>query len=226
MDLHVELDTTGFPLIKIDPDGFYIHWIPVTKIQMEYFLSSGSAPKFNAEWYNTLLEYNERVTPSLVRKDNYWQSFVTGILPAEIKQFASWLGKEYNIPLDKEWQTAYRFLKEIEADERYIEAICETPGLNRRAKTLIKNMEISLQELNFNLRGGRKLADQALMRNGVMEFVFRDERRNTYGGYGMPNSTFFGTTANPDKAIPERLVNEQQGAKMPHYGFRLLIKRG
>lgn len=224
MDLQVILDRMNFPLILIEPGRFYMYWLPITKIQLEYFLSSGSIAAFDARWYEEVLYYNDRVTPSLITTNNYWEAFVTGVKPSEIKQFISWLGREYDLPTSAEWKTAYEYLKKENADPGFIEKILGTPGLNRRARTLIANINHSVNDLRVETRGGRKLADQALMRLGVMEYVYRDDRRNTYGGHGQPNSDFFGTTETAEKEYPQRLVDEHEGAKMPHYGFRL-IKR-
>lgn len=225
MDLQVERDPIGFPMIFVEAGGFYMHWLPVTKIQVEYWLCSGSINAYDARWYGEVLDYNPRVSPGFVKSDNYWEAFVTGVTPSEIKQFITWLGRGYDLPTHEQWQTAYQYLKKEAADGQYIDNILAQPDINRRAKTLIKNINISINELRFDLRGGRTLADQALMRMGIMEYVYRDDRRNTYGGYGQPNSTFFGTTETPDKGYPQRLIDEHYGAKMPHYGFRL-IKQG
>jgi len=224
MELRIALDSTNFPMMYIESGKFHIHWMPVTKIQFEYFLSSGSVTSFGSAWYEQVLDYNERVTPGLVTANNYWQSFITGITPMEIKAFAGWLGKEYDIPTHDEWQIAYKYLKAETEDAGHIGRLVDTPGINRRASTLIKNIAASLKDVRFEVRGGRTLADQALMRLGIMEYVYRDDRRNTYGGYGQPNSSFFGSASTPDKGLPERLVDEHNGAKMMHYGVRL-IKR-
>jgi len=106
MELRIALDSTNFPMMYIESGKFHIHWMPVTKIQFEYFLSSGSVTSFGSAWYEQVLDYNERVTPGLVTANNYWQSFITGITPMEIKAFAGWLGKEYDIPTHDEWNTS------------------------------------------------------------------------------------------------------------------------
>ncbi|MBZ0296845.1 MAG: hypothetical protein K8L99_30065 [Anaerolineae bacterium] len=224
MDLRVELDETQFPMIWIESGNFFMQWLPVTKIQIEYFLCSGSVTAFTAGWYDEVLDYNPRITPGLVKGSNYWRAFITGIKPLEIRQFISWMGSGYDMPTVDEWQKAYKELKQQEADSNVISQLTEVSSINRRAATLIRNIDISLGEISA-ARDGRKLADQALMRNGVMEYVYLDDRRNTYGGFGQPVGQFFGNTASPDKGKPERLIDEHEGAKMPHYGFRL-IKRG
>jgi len=227
MDLKIILDPINFPMIYIESGNFYMHWLPVTKIQLEYWLSSGGVNTYDARWYNEVLDYNPRVSPGFIKSDNYWGAFVTGVTPIEIKQFIAWLGRDYDIPTAGQWQLAYQHLKKETANPQYVEQLLNVPNLNRRAKTLIKNIDISINEVGTStqMRGGRTVADQALMRLGVMEYVYRDDRRNTYGGYGQPVGAFFGTTETPDKGYPQRLIDEQDGAKMPHYGFRL-IKKG
>ena len=224
MNIKIALDPTNFPMIWIEAEngGFYMHWLPFTKIQIEYFLSIANITSFPASWYDEVLQYNERISPSLITSQNYWQAFVTGVKPSEIKQFIAWFGSQYRLPMDDEWQAAYRFLKKNPENRDFINEILETPGLNRRARTLIKNIQMSLDENRTDLRGGRAMADQALMRLGIMEYVYLDDRRNSYGGYGQPNANFFGSTVTPDRGYPERLVDAHNGAKMPHYGFRLI----
>jgi hypothetical protein len=226
VQLEIVVDKTGFPMVLVEPLGVYMHWLPITKIQIEYFLCSTRSPDYTEEWYSDLrTDYNERVSPGAVTAENYWGSFLTGIMPKEAQQFASWLGPQFDMPTQNDWQEAYKFFKRTPAHAEHIEQLTAHAALNRRARTLIKNLDFSLRETHFEPRGGLTLADQMFMRMGVMEYVYLDERRSSYGGFGQTNSVFFGSLVTPDKGFPERLTHPLEGTRMRHYGFRLIQRK-
>jgi hypothetical protein len=225
MDLEIKLDRVGFPTIFVSSIGMFMHWLPVTKIQIEYFLCSTSESTFNDAWYQDVLGYNPRISPGNINSSNYWESFVTGILPRDARTFARWCGESYNLPMSKEWFDAYSFLLTIPASEDHIQQVLAAEGLKPRVKTLIRNLETSTQQAEFELDGTRTLADQMLLRLGVMEYVYRDEHRNTYGGYGQTHSSFFPQMEVPRRDAPQHLNNPREGAQMKQYGFRLINSR-
>jgi hypothetical protein len=225
MQLTIELDRAGFPSIFVESIGAFMHWLPVTKIQMEYFMSSTSEALYNDSWYRDVLGYNPRVSPSNINGSNYWEAFITGILPRDARNYARWARESYNLPTAQEWFDAYQYLLDIPASPEHIEQILDTPRLNARVKTLLQNVEESAQQAEFQLDGRRSLADQMLMRLGVMEFVYRDAQRNTFGGYGQTHSNFFPQMEIPRRDAPQQLANPREGAQMKQYGFRLINTR-
>lgn len=224
-DLQLTVDTTGFPMIYVEPVGFYIHWLPVTKIQLEYFLCSTKLSTYDERWYSEIRHHNERTSPGLISSENYWQAIVTGILPREGRDVAAWMGKAYDLPTQTEWLNAYDELKRRGADDQYIDQILQKLDLKTRVQTLLKNINHSLKDINFNPRGGRTLADQMLMRMGVMEYVYQDATRGKYAGFGQTFGRFFGSFESPDNRHPQRLNAPEEGTRMRHYGFRLIQRK-
>lgn len=227
MELQVKLDPIGFPMIWIERCAFYIHWLPVTKIQIEYFLSSptNSMNEYDEAWYQNLCRnYTGRISPGQLKSGNYWRAFVTGMLPVEAKRFAIWCGRGgYDLLTVQEWMDAFRYLSQVQADPAYIEQVTAVEGLKERPRRLIRNLEGVLQNEASQLEGARSLADQMLMRLGVMEFVYVNEQRNTFAGLGQTHSSFFGGFITPSKG-PQTLTNPAEGARMKHYGFRLICR--
>jgi hypothetical protein len=224
MDIKIKLDSSGFPMIWVQPIRAYMHWLPVTKIQIEHFLSSTNDAMFDEAWYNRLLSMNKRISPGEVRNSNYWEAFLTGILPREAQRFAIWCGRDYDLPTADEWFAAYKHFKSYNQDSSVIENIALTPGLSERAQTLLANVESAARrEAASALGSERTLADQMLMRLGLMEYVYEDEQRNTFGGFGQTHSAFFGSFVSPNSGV-QRLNNPAEGARMRQYGFRLIYR--
>lgn len=217
----VRLDRVGFPIIWIPPINAYIHWLPFTKIQLEYFLSETTDSTFNESWYRgQLLDKNERVSPGNVRQDNYWGTFLTGLLPTEARRIGTWNDGE--LLLGEEWIAAYRFLKKATPQTHpYLRDILNAP-LRPRTRLLLQNLDSVLGLLPRY--GPVTVADQSFMRQGVMEYVYEDNRRNTFAGFGQTNANFFSTMYTPDNGHPERLSDPINGARLFYYGFRLKVR--
>lgn len=218
----VRQDKVGFPIIWIPPLNSYIHWLPFTKIQMEYFLSETTDSTFNEDWYNVLLDSNNRVAPGSIRPDNYWQAFLTGITAVEARRVSSWYNGE--LMTAQEWQTAYRFLRESSpANFPYMRDILNL-SLRPRVALMLRNLDSIVGLLPRY--GQPTVADQCFMRGGVMEYVYEDDRRNTFAGYGQTNRDFFSTLYTPDGGTPERLAETARlgSARIYYYGFRLKVR--
>src|SRR5262245_13463491 len=94
-------DRSGAPMIRVASIGAYVHWLPVTKLQFEYFLCDQPGNRFDQKWYDDVLKVHKqnepsgtgpaRVSPAMVRRDNYYRALLTGIRPTEIAPFISWL---------------------------------------------------------------------------------------------------------------------------------------
>ena len=80
------LDSAGFPMIWAESIGMYLHWLPLTKIQIERF-----APETPA-WYAEAIAVNPGEPELDVGPANYWQLFVTGLRPDEAQMIAGWCG--------------------------------------------------------------------------------------------------------------------------------------
>ncbi|MBK9210258.1 MAG: hypothetical protein IPL71_18990 [Anaerolineales bacterium] len=110
-----DLDSAGFLMIWVEEIQAYVHWLPVTKIEFEIFLSSASNNKFNDHWYEDILTLNERISPKNLDKRNYHKLFLTGVFPSEVLEFIYWLNENdkhnyYSIPTSDEWISTYKAL--------------------------------------------------------------------------------------------------------------------
>jgi len=228
--LSIQLDQTGFPLIEITGLNFAISWLPVTKIQFEQFMCDTNL--FDDAWYQGMLEnFTPRISPGVIRLGDYWNLFMTGIMPSEAVRFANWMGREYRLPTSHEWKEALSLLARYPALPEHVEAIITYKDdstkqfISERAALVCRNFEeVTVADSN-QLVGtdGRRLCDQMLMRLGVVEYVYEDNQMNTFSGWGQPNRRFFGGTFNPIRDTrPIQLVNRAEGTRMKHFGFRLI----
>lgn len=183
-------------------------------------MSASSEQKFDLAWYEELMAYNARISISQINQNNYWQLFITGILPTEAVQVARWFGSGYEIPTAREWYAIYEIFKHFRADNSLIQQLVQVPGINHRVKHLIERIETVSKE--SNTANHRTVADQMLMRFGVMEYVFEDDRRSSFGGLGQPSNSLHMSLFNLDHSTHEKLREPQYGARMRHYGVRLI----
>lgn len=222
MNLDIILDPIGFPLIRAG--GLYVHFLPVTKIQIEYFLCSTNETAYDEAWYTEVLGFNPRISPASITPANLIGVFVTGVLPRDARSFAQWCGTTYDLPTAAQWTTIFTTLNDVIIDARiaqdHIEQILSKDKLNARARTIITNIHHSISS-KISAGRTRSLSDQMLMRGGVMEYVYLNDQHNTYGGFGETKFSLF----DPSKGHPETLNNSREGARLRHYGFRL-VKQG
>lgn len=227
------LDSSGFPMIEIPGMNLAMSWLPITKIQFEHFLCDTNM--FNDVWYQDLLNnFTPRVSPTAIRLGDYWNLFLTGILPSEAVRFANWMGRDYRLPTVQEWNKALLTFAEYSALPEHIDKVLSAVDdttkpertLNERAALICRNLEeITPSDANQLVSTeGRRLCDQMLMRLGLVEYVYEDNQMNTFAGWGQPNKRFFGSTMNPiaRNAKPVQLVNRAEGTRMKHFGFRLV----
>jgi hypothetical protein len=217
------VDKTGFPIINVPTLPFGILWLPVTKIQFEHFLVDTGA--FDNDWYRDKLQsYNPRVSAGNLSVANYWQAFITGILPSEALRYAEWAGLGYDLPTAQEWKRALTTLAGWQADAAFLEAVLALPNLNERARNLIKKLEYVLLEERAQLSDGRFLCDQMAMRLGVLELLYEDAQRLSFCCWGQPNRRFSGGINNPLRDTAPNRFNNRNGIRMKTVGFRLILR--
>lgn len=212
------LDPTGFPMVWVEEIGAYIHWLPVTKVQFEYFLCAAGDGQPDAAWYDEILTLNGRVSPAQVRGHNYWQAFITGVLPGEAKQFARWCGRHYELLSSDEWLAAFRALEKrapLELDD-----LLALDGLNERARILVQWLEHAPQAALNRLGYQRTRAEQALLRLGVLEWVNLSGEPGQWGVLGELNPGFRSLLFSPI-AGEVRVPKDPEGQRSAYHGFRL-----
>ena len=212
-------DRAGFPLLWVEETDTYLHWLPVSKVQFEYFLCAATDSRLDDKWYEQILGLNPRITPAGIRVRNYWKSFLTGVLPDEARRFSRWCGEEYEIPSLEDWFATYKVLRGKEPlDIRWKE---ELPNLKPRALRIIENVEKASISLAKSARRSRSLADQMLMRYGVMEWVELQGGRQSWGGMGELVNDFAGLLFHPDNGQPA-LPRNPEVERVQYFGFRLM----
>lgn len=216
-DLQFVLDRAGWPMIWVDAIHAYIHWLPITKLQAEYFLCSTADSQFDERWYEELLFLNPRVTPDAVHDDNYWNAFLTGILPHEARCIAQWCDSRCRIPTRDEWRSVYQALKQQPDQPRALEMM---GALRPRAQMLLERLD-GVSRAVAAERGRRTLADQMLLRMGVIEWVDCPDRQVRWAGLGQPVPHFVGGFFNPDRGQPHELLDPET-ERAYYFGLRLI----
>jgi hypothetical protein len=233
------------PLIWSKELSAYIQWLPVTKLQLEWFLCDQPSSRFDQGWYEQLLNIHgnepHRVPPTKIQDGNYYRALVTGMKPAEIKEYIAWLDDKgdgfFHIPTSAEWLKVYReFSTQPAIDVGEVDCL---RGFTERTRSLLRQLDRVARVLAEKPVPGTSarpisLADQMFMRNGVMEWVKwklagEGHAPRDYGGRGCPfhrnlvsNSRDFTAEAAPhdpgskyDELGPSR--HDFRG-----YGFRLI----
>jgi hypothetical protein len=216
-------DPAGFPMIQVEPRMF-VHWLPVTKIQFEHFLCDAHDRSFDAGWYDRVLELNPRVTPKKITRENYWNAFMSGLLPTEAQRFAFWCGDGYRLPSAAEWARIYQFFSAQPAME--LDRVKGLNDLPTRIGDLVQHTEAAGSDAARQLGYERRLADQMLMRLGVLEWVSAQER---WGAMGEPFPDLCGNLLAPEigePVFPRQPPDHPEIARLPCFGFRLIFVEG
>jgi hypothetical protein len=180
-------DPLGFPMVWIEEIGAFMHWLPVTKIQFERFIAGSPGPRFDDTWYRGVLNLNPRVAVPEIGPDNYWNAFITGVLPEEARRFAAWCGGEYALPTTKDWQKAYDALTAVPVSPGKLPGLLEGEGdLVRSALSQIEAASAAAVRSGR----GRTRADQMLMRLGVLEWAEQTGGAVPWAGMGEPAPHF------------------------------------
>jgi hypothetical protein len=175
-----KVDCSGFPMIYIPPLGGYVQLFPVTKPQVEYFLTDSRESAYGRDWYAELLRLNPRLSVCAADVAEFEQLFATGLLPQEVDDFARWQGRDLRPMTVYEWRTAYQWLTsaplsvwpaELERD------------LNPLAHYLWHKLDARLQPV--------ALLDLSLMRGGLVEWVRGPS--GAWFGMGQPRQHFYPT---------------------------------
>lgn len=209
-------DPLGFPMVWIEEIGAFIHWLPVTKVQFEKFIAATPDPLFDDAWYRRILDLNPRVGSLGIGPKNYWNAFLTGILPEEARRFATWCGHEYSLPTLKEWQKAFATLSAVPAASAEISSLVE--GTSELVRSTLVRIESSSAASGRPDRQ-RMRADQMLMRSGVLEWVDQTLGAARWGGMGEPCPHFRMLWS-----VARGAVNplDADRSRSPAFGFRLI----
>jgi len=202
MAIDIVFDPIGFPLMRLDDMDFYIHLLPIAKIQFERFICSVNKAGYGDKWYETSIRLNPRISPSRINENNYEKAFISGILPNEAVEFAHWLGKDYKLPTYKQWRQAYRLAKTAPDIGSFIES-SKIDGMSKKI----------LDGLTAFLRDTLSLT---LMNNGLVEWVRGNDE---FLGLGSPRPSFYENAYDPEIDSWRPFKTSR---RMPFFGFRLV----
>jgi hypothetical protein len=100
-------------------------------------------------------------------------------------------------------------------------AIDDIDGLRERIQNVLTRLDTSTKSALREVGYERTLADQMLMRMGVMEWVGTPNQRFQWGGMGETNPEFHGSLFTPDHGQPSQPTNPDD-ERLTYYGFRLI----
>jgi hypothetical protein len=218
LPLPFETDPAGFPMVWVEAIAAWMHWLPVSKLQFERCLHPLPNRTLDAGWYDHLLALNPRVAPVRIRPENYRHALLTGILPSEAQRFAAGLGPGFAVPTLDQWLRAWSSLRSQPAERGLPAAL--TSGLEEPVRTLVTRMESALAALATGQRRQRTLADQMLLRRGVLEWVEQPGSPVRWVGIGEPLHLARGIQVSPDRGpvVPDR----PEAFRSYLFGFRLI----
>jgi Sulfatase-modifying factor enzyme 1 len=195
--IRLTFDKHGYPMAGIRKVGAFHLW-PITRMQYKQFLlDTGKAEE---DWFKA---GEPKINHENATQDNYESLFVTRILPQEALEYAQWMGEDYDIPSQEEWQALFKAVKRQTFRFRL-----SPYGLSPEANALKKSL------LTF-VRAPIKFS---FLDDGLVEWV---KGETQFLGRGAPRDTLFPNVWNPEKDTIRVIdVNE----RISYFGFRL-IKR-
>lgn len=209
-------DRAGFPMVWCEQIRCHVHWLPVTKIQLEHFLCDITDSAFDADWYQSILDLHPRVSPREISERNYLRAFAAGLYPVEAERFARWCGEDYSLPTVSEWFTLYRAFRDLEAPP---------PEWNGAVAPRVCTLLSRTQDAWKRASKGRGLPDtragHMLMRLGFLEWVEDPGASQRWGGAGLPHPDLHSVLTNPDHGTPTRPLHPETN-RLADYGFRLV----
>jgi hypothetical protein len=219
LPLPFETDPTGFPMVWVEAIAAWMHWLPVSKLQFERRLHQAPDRPFDAGWYDDLLALNPRIAPARIGPENYRNALLTGILPGEAQRFATWLGAGFAVPTLEQWLRAWSSLESQPAERGLPAALAA--GLEEPVRTLVTRMESALAAAAAPRRL-RTLADQLLLRRGVLEWVEQQGSPVRWVGIGEPLHLARGVRVSPEggPVVPD----QPEAFRSYLFGFRLIRK--
>jgi hypothetical protein len=154
---------TGFPLVTFPCLPVQIGLLPLTWVQLEYFLTETSDRRFDAAWYQRRVQEVQRATTSALRPGQTDALFVRGLTIAEIQGIGRWWGGErFFVPTAQEWQqVADATMQSAPLDWRAV-------SVQSRASLVLEKLETLAATASAD---ARTLADQMIMRGGMRELV-------------------------------------------------------
>ncbi len=209
-------DRTGLPMIWVEEIRCHVHWLPITKIQIENFLCDISDSAFDADWYQRILSLNPRVSPREINERTYLRAFASGLYPTEAERFARWCGEDFSLPTTSEWFTLYRAFRNLEVPPPQWNGT-----LAPRIRTLLERVQDAWKRASRNRNLPDTRAGHMLMRMGFLEWVEDPGATQRWCGAGLPHPDLHSVLINPDHGTPTHPLHPET-SRLSDYGFRLV----
>lgn len=200
--MQLQSDALGFPIVKLPEIGLSVSLLPVTKTQFERFIAEPNS--FGDSWYDEILKISPRCPWRGMCEEGREDLFMTGILPSEALDFASWLGEGFDLPSFGEWRHIYRSMAQTQLMRKPLQEFTGHPA----ARSIIDSILAQVQPATW--------AEMALLQGGVIEWV---RRGREFAGLGVPRRSFLPNVFNPELDEPVRPL---QNERSRYFGFRLV----
>lgn len=214
---------TRFPLIEVPGQRLALFCLPLTKVQIEYFLSDTIDRQFDRAWYRERLRANPRVTSEQLAAQNLTQAFLTDITFQEARILSHWYGQGYDLPTGEEWQQALHTFEAMTASPAFVEQLLRLPELHPRAGLLIQACSQALPAYQ-RMRDltGRRLSHQLMLSPGILEYVYQGNTRTRCQACGQSFQVLRSDSAGPSTIMD--LSHPEQGERMPLLGVRPVLR--
>jgi hypothetical protein len=203
--MQLYFDPTGFPLVRLDGVGFLVSVLPATKVQFERFIAQPNP--FGDVWYEEILRINPRLSWRRADLGPREGLFITGVLPSEALEYASWAGTGFDLPSVEEWRLMFRAMTQKRLAKSSLIGL-DSDRAHPAAKAIVESILRQVQPGTWG--------ELALLRGGVIEWVREGEG---FKGLGIPEAQFLPSVFNPERDEP---LLPLQSERSPYFGFRLV----
>ena len=215
-------DPCGFPMCWIEKARAYMHWYPITKLQFELFLASSVNTCVDHDSYLEILKGNPRVSSREVDEDNYWQAFVSGVLPQEAEEYATWCGSGYRLPTLQDWLDGYYELVSRHGDVTPLPDPLDVPERRLELLRALDGISPGSPPNGAVQRSFGSWADRAFLRGGLVEWVRDGREPANWGGMGEAHPALSRSLTKVEQEDPIE-PKDPHNVRVPHFGFRLLF---
>lgn len=216
---------TRFPVVGVPGTNYALAWLPMTKLQIEYYLCETMDSQFDRNWYQACLQRSPRVSMEELNADTVRQAFIGNLLFHEARRLSREWGRYFDLPTLEEWRTALLAFDQVEAQDDFVAEVLALPALHPRARLLLHRVEaIVKSESRSQTIGARPFSHQLLMRSGILEYTYADESRNACVACGSPRR-FSARERTFEEGFVTRLLRADIGERRPNLGFRLIVRR-
>lgn len=199
-------ERTGYPLITFPDIPFQIGFLPVTWVQLEYFLAETRDRRFDDVWYQRRVQDTKRTSPAAIMRGNVESLFVRGLTLQEVQMIGRWWGGDrFFVPTISEWQ-------------RVSDAAAQCGSIDWRKPAQCIRAQTTLEKLDTitNQTATHTLADQMLLRSELREIVMQSEE----------STTIIGITTTPHNTLDRegiKILDESNYSRRP-VAMRLFLR--